>query len=228
MFDLLVGFAILIFGIISIKQSEKSQPKKIFKVYTQPGRWYRLKYFIFLMFLILRRLKYYIVGKNVLVKKEKLEKLQMLSNHELAFDAVFFHAVSRDGIYFCGGIERRQKSKIVGLVYLVLPDYGILESVHLPKTTLDAEPSSLFHLDRYAGGGLTITPVKPMKKWKISFSGKMRSQKDPKKIFDVELNADWRSDYDWIYFEFDTPAKVIARSMAREVWNRQFFKNLKS
>ncbi|XP_056639263.1 uncharacterized protein LOC130446813 [Diorhabda sublineata] len=218
---------ILIFGIYLIKQSSKTNPEKILNVYAQKGKWYSLKYCFMVSLLFLRRLKCYIYGKNHVYKIEILDRLQQLSYHDQAFDAVFFHAVSQNGIYFCGGTERRQKGKIVGLVYIVHPDYGVLESEELPDTNLDASVISLYKQDRYSGGGICITPLKPMKKWKITYKGLMKQHLNPHNRFRVDLDLDWTSDYQWFFFEVDVPISVIARAIAREEWSPKLFQNLK-
>ncbi|CAH1170000.1 unnamed protein product [Phaedon cochleariae] len=224
---ILIIFVIIKKGLKSRDDDVKRKPKRIFGVYAPIGKWYYFKYFVFRALLILRRLKYRLCGKRFFHKENVLEKLQTLSNHKLAFDAVFFHAVTQDGMYFCCGIERRHEAKVVGLVYLVLPEYGILESETLPKTTMDADTDSIYYQKCYSGGGLTMTPVKPMKKWKVQFRGKMRVHNSPNKTVDIELEADWHSDYKWFFFEVDVPSKVLARAIARETWDKEYFQRLK-
>lgn len=73
--------AILIIGVLLIKQSEKEKQKKIMNVYSQKGRWYRLKFCFIALILFLRRIKYYFLGKSHVHKEEELEKLLELSNH---------------------------------------------------------------------------------------------------------------------------------------------------
>lgn len=41
-------------------------------------------------------------------------------------------------------------------------------------TTLNADPASLLLNKEYAAEGIRITPMVPMKLWKVSFKGKMR------------------------------------------------------
>ncbi|KAJ8969709.1 hypothetical protein NQ314_001623 [Rhamnusium bicolor] len=105
----------------------------------------------------------------------------------------FFQAVSQNGIYVCTGTERRQEAKINGLFYLVLPEYGVLASEKLPKTTLNADPAALLSYKSYAAEGICFTPVVPMKLWKISFKGKMR---------DHSHKRDWSLMHRYIYHMF--------------------------
>ncbi|KAJ8938967.1 hypothetical protein NQ318_005208 [Aromia moschata] len=116
----IISLLIIIIAVYSLKHSKKPEPKKIFGIYNQPGKWYCVKYFLFLLLLEVRRLKYRVFGKSFIHKESKLEKLQPLSSHNLACDAVFFQAVSQDGIYICGGTERRHEAKINGLFYIVV------------------------------------------------------------------------------------------------------------
>lgn len=128
--------AIFILAIIFLStlfiQSKKPTPKKIFGVYSQPGKWYYLKFASFFLLLWTRRLK----TKLKLIPVEELERMKPLSDHEKvrthkptsrsnrcqfqAFDATFFQAVSKNGFYFCGGIERRHRAKANGLFYIAV------------------------------------------------------------------------------------------------------------
>ncbi|CAG9839366.1 unnamed protein product [Diabrotica balteata] len=224
------GFILLtlILGAVLIKHSKKEQPKKIFDVYAQKGKWYYLKYIIISLLIIIKRFKYYIYGKDNIEKIHDLEKLQMLSNHNLAFDAVYVQTASQNGIYYCAGMERRHGGKIVGLVYIVHPDYGVLESEELPNTIMDATVLSLYNQDSFSGGGMTFMPVVPMKKWKIGFNGTMKFQNNPQKRVHVNFEADWTSEYDWFFLEIDLPISTLARSLATEEWSEQWFQNLKN
>ncbi|KAJ8912967.1 hypothetical protein NQ315_000023 [Exocentrus adspersus] len=223
----LLGFGIGVVLIYVTKQKKQLQNSKIFGIYSQPGKWYFIKYHVFLFLLVLRRLKYYIFGKSLFHNVNNIEKLQPLSSHELAFDAVFFQAVSQNGIYFCMGTERRHQAKVNGLVYLLIPEYGALLSEKLPKTTLDADPASLLSNKEYAAEGIRITPIVPMKLWKISFKGKMRQLGKPNKLVDVDFEAEWNSNLPWFLFEVEIPLRILARAIARETWTEKFFKSLK-
>jgi hypothetical protein len=51
---------------------------------------------------------------------------------------------------------------------------GLLESLKLPNTLLDADPGSVLLMKEYSAEGISFTPDKPMKRWYVSFNGKMR------------------------------------------------------
>ncbi|CAG9854102.1 unnamed protein product [Phyllotreta striolata] len=226
MITLAAIFGLFLIGLWIASRIEE-QPNVIAKVYTQRGRWFYLKYCLITCMLFLVRMKYYVYGKRRYHKDEDMDKLHELSNHDQAFDAVFFQAVSQNGIYICTGTERRHGGKLNGLVYIVHPEYGVLESLKLPKTELNADVVSLLNKKSYSGEGISFTPIVPMKKWKMSYNGLMRIQNDPTKLVQVKLEADWTSNYDWFFVEIDVPISTIARCMAVEVWTRQFFQNLK-
>ena len=55
------------------------------------------------------------------------------------------------------------------LTFIQIPDLGLLELPSLPDTSLYTEKTLSF-----SAGGLEIEPVEAMKKWKISYKGKMK------------------------------------------------------
>ena len=55
----------------------------------------------------------------------------------------------------------------VNFLLFQIPGIGLLELPSLPDTSLTADKNMA-----YAAGGLLIEVVEPMKKWKLSFSGK--------------------------------------------------------
>nr|CAI5821775.1 unnamed protein product [Callosobruchus analis] len=228
MLVLSISTALLAITLFSILRRKSKQPNKIFNVYTQPGSWFTLKYYVFLFILMVRRLKYSFLDKNHFFKPDQLDKLQPLSNHELACDAVFFQFVSQDGIYYCSGLERRQEGKCAGLIYLVLPEYGILCNEKIPSTVLDTDPKSLFSMEYYGAEGISFTPLEPMKKWQVSYKGKMRQESNPENVVNVELDGIWHSDYPWVLFEVDSPAHVLATAFATEEWSKEYFERLKA
>lgn len=79
--DILAGALVVFLGYVFVQN--KKDPKKLFGVYSQPGKWYFIKYPLFLTLLVLRRLKYYINGKETGIKVENLEKRQPLSENPL-------------------------------------------------------------------------------------------------------------------------------------------------
>lgn len=105
--------------LLYLQNKKKENSAKILNVYSQPGKWYYLKYCAIYVVLWLRRLK-----TNNLIKvpdfERKLESTQTLSDHAKAYDATFVHGVSQDGFYLCGGLERRHAAKSSGLFYIAV------------------------------------------------------------------------------------------------------------
>lgn len=44
----------------------------------------------------------------------------------------------------------------------------------LPQTMLDADPVSIYTMKEYSAEGICFTPLKPMRAWKVAYTGKMR------------------------------------------------------
>lgn len=124
----LTFLSVLIWG-----QNRKKEPPKILGIYSQPGKWYYLKYLVFVLLLKTRRLlnkrgKGGGLGEN-LGDITKWDKPQPLSEDDKAFDATFFQGVSKEGYYLATGIERRQKGKANALIYLMVSLYTLLEKI---------------------------------------------------------------------------------------------------
>ncbi|GLH16782.1 Uncharacterized protein GBIM_21068 [Gryllus bimaculatus] len=152
---------------------------------------------------------------------KEMESSQPLSKHPKAFDAVFFMATNKEGFYFVAGSERRQHGIINGLCYLLVPNIGLLCSPKLPDTILFGAKNNEFGAE-----GLLIKPIEPMKKWKITYQGKILST-DSSKIFDVQIDGDWFSKLPYFNFDTDLHPSALANAIARETWTKDYFNNLK-
>lgn len=122
MWTFFVGAVILI-TTLAWAQNRKKEPPKIVGIYSQPGRWYYLKYLVFLLLLKSRRFVERAKGGGLaqdLRDIEKYDRPQQLSDDEKAFDAVFFQGVAQDGYYLAAGTERRHGGKANALIYLVV------------------------------------------------------------------------------------------------------------
>ncbi|XP_076271899.1 uncharacterized protein LOC143203575 [Rhynchophorus ferrugineus] len=223
--DILAAALVLFLTYVYIHN--KKDPKPIFGVYSRPGKWFFIKYPAFLTLMVLRRLKYYLVGKDGLYDIKELEKIQPLSEHPLAFDAVFFHGATLNGTYLCAGGERRRNGVVNGLFYLLHPEFGMLKSPKLPNTKLVMDPEAAKEGKKWSAEGITFTPVEPMRRWNISYNGKMRSHESPETVFEVIIQATFTSTLPWVSFDVDLPAKTMARAIAREPWSRKKFELMK-
>ncbi|XP_022920027.1 uncharacterized protein [Onthophagus taurus] len=222
-----ISIIVSIFTTIFLR-NRKLGKEKILNVYSSPGKWYLIKYLTMLILFQLRNLSSKLkpgkAGIGYGTKKlEDIEKLQPLSQEKKAFDAVFYQGVNSSGYYFAGGIERRPNSKVNGLVYLLVPELGLLESESLPKTELNADETE----NSFAGGGISFTPVVPMKKWDIYYKGRMWLGPESNKTwYNVELKAEFTSDMPHFVVDSDADKKCLARAIARETWTKEFFKTL--
>ncbi|XP_049957988.1 uncharacterized protein LOC126474556 [Schistocerca serialis cubense] len=227
-----------IFIIFVVLYCVKEDPKPIFGVYQQKGKWYPIKFAIFYIIYQLRKLFYnnrptpfvcclkwsrnQVQAAAKEKQDEKLDSPQQLSSDPKAFDAVFFMATNKKGFYFVAGSERRPLGVINGLCYLIVPGIGLLCSQKIPDTVLFGANDNEFGAE-----GILFKPVTPMKKWKVTYKGKMWLQSDPSKEYEVEVEGDWVSDLPYFNFDTDLAASAIARTIATEKWTKQYFNNLK-
>lgn len=98
----------------------------------------------------------------------------------------------------------------------------MLQSPRLPSSSLHQD----VELDEYAAEGFKITPLVPMKKWRVSYEGLMRESLDPNMIHDVRISGIWSSELDYFDFDLDLEPSNLARAIANEKWSRDYFKNL--
>lgn len=83
-------------------------------------------------------------------------------------------------------------------------------------------------IEEYEAEGLKITPEIPMKKWKISYEGKMKQYDNRKEFVDVKIEAEWSSVLPYFNFDSDMDPWAMAKSMAYEKFSREYFENLKA
>ncbi|XP_066995909.2 uncharacterized protein [Anabrus simplex] len=213
---MLLWFTLFSIFVVFMAYYSRRDPPPILGIYKQPGKWYPIKYVIFQIILLLRRLK------PSRLKGSTIDTLQPLSKHPKAFDAVFFMGTNKDGFYFVAGSERRQHGIVNGLCYLVVPGIGLLCSEKLPDTVLFGSNNSEFGAE-----GISLKPIQPMHKWKVIFEGKMRLLSDPTKIYNVKIDGDWVSNLPYFNFDTDLHIPALASSIARETWSKRYFNNLK-
>ncbi|KAJ2943572.1 hypothetical protein O0L34_g16681 [Tuta absoluta] len=232
-FTVAVGF----FTILVIYVLKKKDPEKIFGVYAVPGKWYYLKYMCFAALFYFRKYAYKNreagmkgdagQGVKALAKPAEMDRAHLLSDHEKAFDAVFFISATKNeddkGIYVIAGCERRPMGMCNGVFYIGLPGKGLLKSRKLPDTVL-------FGADVFEFGaeGLKITPVEPMEKWTVAYKGEMKYEHDPEKVVNVEFHGEWIATTGYFDFDTDLYPPAVIRSIAKEKWSRKYFEGLKT
>ncbi|ESO93220.1 hypothetical protein LOTGIDRAFT_119476 [Lottia gigantea] len=204
-------------------------------VYRQKGRWYYLKYWIFRMIFWLRSYQNKRLTKSTKnnnagyglrsrVSPGEMDKVQTLNHdHPLAVDAVYFNGGSKDGVYMVLATARRHNNLTQTILILRLPGIGLLEMPTQPDTNLVGKSK------HFSAGGLTLKPVEPMKKWKLSFNGQLRyvgSVEETNKYLTVSFELEWNCLTPYFDFDTDLNPNVMSDAIAREKWSREYFNTL--
>ncbi|XP_071453177.1 uncharacterized protein [Hetaerina americana] len=139
-----------------------------------------------------------------------------------AIDSVSFMASDKKRYFLATYLGRRYNGVVDGFIYLNIPEIGLLESLKLPDTILfqDNKEKSL---RSFGAEGLHHTPLQPLKRWKISYDGKMRVRGNTKDIVHVHLDAIWTSRLPFYDVNRDTDTMLLAKIFAKEPWNDDFF-----
>lgn len=82
-------------------------------------------------------------------------------------------------------------------------------------------------LGSYTVEGIKLSPVVPMKYWKIEYDGNMRFENEHNEVFRVQIDAKWKSELPYSNFDTDMNPEAVARAMAKQYWSREYFENLK-
>ncbi|KAG0715011.1 hypothetical protein GWK47_012905 [Chionoecetes opilio] len=83
------------------------------------------------------------------------------------------------------------------------------------------------HEHCFTTSGLTITPLTPMRSWRLHFSGKLRLYNDPKDTLkDVTIDLLWSSNLPYFDYDTDMDTLTIAQAFARDPWTRKYFQQL--
>ena len=226
-------FSLIIFLMFLLLTLSHFKPPPILGVYQQGGLLAPLKQI--LMFLLIklnqRRVKHRPVGHSRawlgLAAEDDIsvmESPQRLLSHSLACDAVWFGGGGRDGTYLVISGARRQKNILESMVFLYLPSVGLLEHHQHPHTAM---AQSEAQAGGWEGEGVSLTPLSPMKVWRVQFQGRMRSRQTGA-LHAVNIDGEFRSDLPYFDFDSDMEAWTVARAMAREPWSREYFAKLKS
>ncbi|KAB7505170.1 hypothetical protein Anas_01790 [Armadillidium nasatum] len=211
----------LLLSFLMVRRSISFKPQKIFGIYSVPKWNYYFKVIFFYLLVQLRKRqskkstkKGSDSGHGYGVKSrsdvQEMERPQSLSEHPKAIDAVYFNAGNRDGYYMVMATARRPKGVINGLLYLRIPEIGLLDLPRMPDTLLFGSE------ENFSAEGLSATPQEPMKSL----------CRDPSKSFDVVLDALWTSNLDYFDFDTDMSPWALSKTMAKEQWSRQYFKDL--
>ncbi|XP_018577776.2 uncharacterized protein LOC108916064 [Anoplophora glabripennis] len=209
-----VSASVLIILVIRILDKN---PAPILGIYQRPNGLYWVKVCFMYSVLSLRKL----LKKDDKSKYLDIEKPQKLSHHEKAIDAIYLNGANKQGDYLVVGTARRKNLLVDGFLYLKINDsnLGVLESPKLPGTALYKTDYS----EEYSAEGIEITPVEPMRKWRLTFRGKMKENGDRNKVHDVSIDGIWSSDLPYFNFDNDMDPLCMAKSMAYEKFSRTYF-----
>lgn len=124
------------------------------------------------------------------------------------------------------GTACRKHLLVDGLLYLKIKDsgLGILGTPKLPDTALYKTQDS----EGYSAEGIEIILIEPMKKWRLTYRGKMKENGDRSKVHDVSIDGIWTSDLPYFNYDNDMDPLCTAKSIAYEKWSRTYFEVLET
>lgn len=198
-------------------------PSPIFGVYRRRNGVYWFKVIFLFTFLWIRKVKLIIFPPS---KKAyyNLEKPQKLASTPKAVDAVYFNSVNKNGDSLIVGTARKTNRLIDGFIYLKISslNLGLLQSPKLPDTTLFNTGDE----ESYEAEGIKVTPIEPMKKWRITYEGQLCESNNRDKLHDVKIDALYTSTEPWFTYETGMDPWNMAKVLAYEKWSRSYFKNV--
>ncbi|XP_066290085.1 rifampicin phosphotransferase-like isoform X1 [Branchiostoma lanceolatum] len=216
-------------------------------VYHQPGRWYGLKFALMYLLVKLQQGRkkqkrekdaplvtglpqsgYGVLSHD---SPEEMDLPQELQDHEHALDSAYFNGFAPDGTAVVMRICRRHGRRVEIWFILHVPGVGVLQAPQHPDT-------AVFNTDgkTFSAAGLSFEPVEAMRKWKVQFNGMMRLTESPRtdvtkeegSLVHVKFSFMWSAYTLPFNFDTDIHPRAIARAMAIEKWNKQFFQDLRS
>ncbi|CAH1798438.1 unnamed protein product [Owenia fusiformis] len=219
-----------------IKNALSSDVEPIFGVHAQPGKWFGIKYCVFWLIFQLRKYQNKKAaassvqgagyGRRSRATPQEMDKVQELpKEHPMAVDAVYFNGGSREGQYLVMATARRHHNLVQTLLFFRVPGVGLFELPSKPDTSHYTEDGGYSIKD-----GLKIEPTEAMKRWKLSYDGKLRLTKLDKTTSEHEVKfcLDWSAYTPLFDFDVDMSVPAMCTSIAREKWTRQFFTKLKT
>ncbi|XP_035679829.1 prodigiosin synthesizing transferase PigC-like [Branchiostoma floridae] len=148
-----------------------------------------------------------------------------------ALDSVCFNGFAPDGTAVVTRICRHQGRRAEIWFILHVPGVGVLQAPQHPDT-------AVFNTDgkTFSAAGLHFEPVEAMRTWKVQFNGLMRLTESPRtdvtkeegRLVHVRFSFMWSAYTLPFNFDTDIHPRAIARAMAIEKWNKQFFQDLRT
>ncbi|XP_044271324.1 uncharacterized protein LOC123015587 isoform X2 [Tribolium madens] len=224
----LMEFGIIFLSLLFIATFiiKNKNPPAILNIYQRPNGFFWFKFIFMFTVLSLKKLAHKFKKRKEIEEINVLDRPQNLSAHPKAIDAVYFNGANKNGDYLVVGTARRKKKLVDGFLYLLIKNsgLGLLETPKLPGTALYQTEE----IGEYEAEGLKISPQEPMRKWKISYEGKMKRFENRKEFVDVKIEAEWSSTLPYFNFDSDMDPWAMAKSMAYEKFSREYFENLKA
>ncbi|KPJ02800.1 hypothetical protein RR46_10003 [Papilio xuthus] len=233
MFTLILSFAVSAFVVIVFKYLNATRKPPILGIYQQRNKGYWLKFIFMYVLLTVKRLinegkRLWAVevgqssnGTEQVHKYDSnLEQKYIFGDHPKAVDAVYFNGLSKDGSAVVCGLARRPNHYCDAFLYLKCDGEDLLLSPNLPDTHLEQTESEQ---GEYSVQGIKITNFMPMRTWKLSYTGEMKSKSNPDKHVKVEVSLTWSAA--WAPFNYDAhmSPSSMAGDLAREPWSREYF-----
>nr|XP_023014881.1 uncharacterized protein LOC111504538 [Leptinotarsa decemlineata] len=209
--------------IFLVKLLDKDPPA-LFGIYQRKNGFYWLKVAFMYCVLKARKIKRALSKHDELQFSSSIDRPQKLSNHDKAIDAVYMNGANKNGDHLVVGLATRP-DVVDGFLYLKIAgsNLGVLETPKLPSTTLCKTKENKSY---YFAEGIKMEPVEPMKKWKLSYSGKMKEFGNRAVEHNVKIEGSWESDQPYFNFDYDIDPMLMAKSMALERWSRSYFEVL--
>eukprot|EP00057_Strongylocentrotus_purpuratus_P019259 XP_011673733.1 PREDICTED: uncharacterized protein LOC100890479 [Strongylocentrotus purpuratus] len=217
-------------------------PDPIDGIYAQPGQWFFLKRTFIYMSILLRKRRSKRGDKDAkgqtgagygqlsTKKEEDLEYVTEVADRPNAFNSVYTFGVSPTGEWLVARIGLRPDGERSCWFILGLPGIGDLVHPQYPDCVVQGDLSSGFR-----AGGLTMEVLEPMKLWRISYNGlckvgfqeNIRST-DERPLIHVRCSFMWAAFTPVFNFDTDLNSWHNSGNVAQELWDREFFKKLKS
>ncbi|XP_053607485.1 uncharacterized protein LOC128673569 [Plodia interpunctella] len=236
MLSFLISGLIPVALVLLFKYVNKRYEPPIFGIYQMKNKNYWFK-FVFMFILIKLRQLFNHVKRLLEVESGRsadgiahvhqhdvaLEQKYFLGDNPHAIDAVYFNGVSEDAVFVCN-IARKQGFVCDALLMLKVNGEELLLHPNLPETRMNQER---IEEGEYRVQGIEIKTFMPMRTWKISYNGELKSRSNPDKRVNVKLSLTWSAHFPPFNYDTQISAWSLARDMAREQWSATYFKLMK-
>ncbi|XP_038077385.1 uncharacterized protein LOC119745233 [Patiria miniata] len=212
----------------------------LYGIYAVPGRWFSLKYHAVKLMLTLARRRAPHAGKRSVDPDEMRkgeEKLSQLDVYMGIGDDPYGH-----NSFYVNGSDQTGATRLIARVairpdgrrdvwfLLRLPGLGDLVLPRHPHCVVDGVLGQGF-----SGGGLDITVIEPLKKWRVVYKGTCRlgirrdwEENDSRPDVNVHCVFTWSAVTSYYDFTTDIHPRLAAYNLAKEKWTGELLQKLKS